>query len=94
MQHPTHHLLNLPPLTLRSQFKPTRQLGVKARDRKCVRGYQNQYWQNTSSPTTAPMLVWPVRDCKEMVQLRPPARNHATESYCCLHFSQKHRNRR
>lgn len=59
-------------LTLRSSLSPTRQVGVKAMDRNRVRGYQNQNWVKTSIPTTPSMFMWPVRDCSEIVMLRPP----------------------
>lgn len=47
-------------------------VGVKASDRKCESGNQNQNWVKTSRPTTDGMWVWPVRDCREIVTLRPP----------------------
>lgn len=59
-------------LTLRSSLSPTRQVGVKAMERNRVRGYQNQNWVKTSIPTTPSMFMWPVRDCSEIVMLRPP----------------------
>ena len=59
-------------LTLRSELSPMVQVGVNARDRKWVRGYQNQNWENTRIPTMASMLLCPVRDCSEIVMLRPP----------------------
>lgn len=61
-------------LTLRSSLSPTRQVGVKAMDRNKVSGYQNQNWVKTSIPTTPSMFMWPVRDCNEIVMLRPPER--------------------
>ena len=50
-----------------------RQVGVKAMERKCARGNQNQNCVNTNIPMTAVMLVWPDLDCRQMDTLRPPA---------------------
>ncbi len=48
------------------------EVGVKERERNRESGYQNQNWENTNNPTTVGMWVWPVRDWREMVTLRPP----------------------
>lgn len=48
------------------------QVGVNARAMQWARGNQYQYWVATSTPTTASMLVWPVRDWRVKVTLRPP----------------------
>lgn len=58
--------------TLSWALRAMRQVGVKARARQCARGNQYQYCVNTSTPTTASMLVWPVRDCRDTVTFRPP----------------------
>lgn len=62
--------------TLRSLLRPMTQVGVKASDKKCDRGNQNQNWVNTRTPTTEGMWVCPVLDCSEIVTLWPPVRNH------------------
>lgn len=54
-------------------FKPMMAVGEKAKLIKFVRGYQNQKFWNTSRPTAATILVFPVRVCREMVMLQPPA---------------------
>lgn len=61
--------------TFRSLLRPIMAVGVKANDRKCERGNQNQNWVKTSSPTTDDIWVWPVLDCREMVILRPPGQH-------------------
>lgn len=68
----TSPLSDLDILTLRSSLRATTHVGVKDRDRKLARGYQNQNCEKTISPTIASMLVWPVLDCNEIVMLRPP----------------------
>lgn len=59
--------------TFRSELRPMMAVGANARDRHRLEGNQYQYWVKIISPTTALMLVWPVRDWSEMVTLRPPA---------------------
>ena len=49
-----------------------RAVGVKASERKWQRGNQYQNWQKTSRPTAVFMFMWPERDCRDMVTLRPP----------------------
>lgn len=69
------------------------QVGVKANDKQWARGNQYQYCVKTSVPTTACKLVWPVRDWRPNVTLRPPpsmmpwakiAPNFAIVSSCLL----------
>lgn len=62
--------------TFRSELRPMVQVDVKARDKKWVRGYQNQNCENTRIPMIASMLLCPVRDCSEIVSLRPPENYH------------------
>lgn len=57
----------------RSEFRPMMQVGVKANDKQWANGNQYQCCVNTNMPTTACKLVWPVRDCRLTVTLRPPA---------------------
>lgn len=58
--------------TCSALVNPITVVGVKARDRNRESGYQNQNWENTNKPTTVGMWVWPVRDWREIVTLRPP----------------------
>lgn len=57
-------------------------VGVKDSDRKWESGNQNQNWVKTSRPTTDGMWVWPVRDCREIVTLRPPGKKQKDLSLC------------
>lgn len=66
--------------TLSWALRAIRLVGVKARARQCARGNQYQYCVNTSTPTTASMLVWPVRDCRDTVTFRPPVITKKTTS--------------
>ena len=64
--------------TFMSEFRPMTQVGVKAKDMKCESGNQNQWCVNTSKPTTVDMWVWPARDCRDTVTLRPPKQTGRT----------------
>lgn len=61
--------------TLRSLLRPMTHVGVKASDKKWLRGNQNQNWVKTRTPTTEGMWVCPVLDCSEIVTLCPPGNN-------------------
>ena len=44
-------------LTLRSALRAMTAVGVRARERKWQRGYQNQNWENTNRPTAVFMFM-------------------------------------
>mmetsp|Transcript_20535 Transcript_20535/g.28301 ORF Transcript_20535/g.28301 Transcript_20535/m.28301 type:complete len:208 (+) Transcript_20535:722-1345(+) len=59
----------------KSLFNPIRKVGASERDRKCCKGYQYQCCKNIITPTQAPILMNPARDCILSTQLPPPASN-------------------
>jgi len=63
-----------------------RQVGLKASDRKCASGNQNQYCKNTKMPTAAAVFMCPLRVVRLKLTLRPanmlPKQCHTTSSMC------------